>query len=118
MAPRIKSYLRTYRKRAALTQDELAFLLGCKSGAKVSRYELLSRRPNLQTALACQAIFGVPAHEIFPGVYAEVEQEIAKRAHCLSERVKSGKVCATANRKTALFRDIASRNGSTHALPP
>jgi transcriptional regulator with XRE-family HTH domain len=117
MAPRIKSYLRTYRKRAALTQGELAFLLGCKSGTKVSRYERLSREPNLQTALACQAIFGVPAHELFPGVYAEVEQLLAKRVQRLSERVKAKQPNAADKRKAELFRDIASRSRSARTIP-
>src|SRR5437867_3213533 len=87
MVPRVPSYLRTYRKRGDLTQSEVAFLLGCESGTKLSRYERLVRQPNLKTAFACQAIFGIPAHEMFPGLYAEVEQTLAKRAHQLSERL-------------------------------
>ena len=74
MESRIPSYLRTYRKRYGLTQDEVAFLLGCQSGTKVSRFERLARKPNLETALACEVVFGIPAHELFPRAYAEVEK--------------------------------------------
>ncbi len=84
---RTHNYLRTHRKRTGLTQDELALLLGCKSGTKVSRYERLTREPNLETAFACQAIFGVPAHELFPGLYQNVEQIIKKRAELLKEKL-------------------------------
>jgi len=87
MSRRTHNYLRTYRKRAGLTQDELALLLGCTSGTKVSRYERLTREPNLETAFACQAIFGVPAHELFPSIYQNVEQIIKKRAELLKERL-------------------------------
>lgn len=87
MSQRTHNYLRTHRKRAGLTQDELALLLGCKSGTKVSRYERLTREPNLETAFACQAIFGVPAHELFPGIYQNVEQIIKKRAELLKEKL-------------------------------
>lgn len=86
-SPRTHNYLRTHRKRTGLTQDDLAFLLGCKSGTKVSRYERLIREPNLETAFACQAIFGVPAHELFPGIYQNVEQIIKQRAERLKEKL-------------------------------
>ena len=39
MPHKLENYLRTYRRRAGLSQDEMAFLLGTKSGTKVSRYE-------------------------------------------------------------------------------
>jgi transcriptional regulator with XRE-family HTH domain len=87
MASRIQSYLRTYRKRNGLTQDEMAFLLGGQSGSKVSRFERLARKPNLETALACQAIFGVHAQDIFSGTHAAVEKGVAERARLLSRRL-------------------------------
>jgi len=37
MSHKLQNYLRTYRKRNSLSQDEMAFLLGCQSGTKVSR---------------------------------------------------------------------------------
>ena len=61
-APKIMSYLKTYRKKGGLTQDEVAFLLGCESGTKISRFEHRARQPNLETAFACQVVFGIPAH--------------------------------------------------------
>ena len=67
----------------------MAFLLGCQSGTKISRFERLARQPNLETALACQVVFGVPAHELFPGVFAEVEKTVIERARLLSGRLQS-----------------------------
>jgi transcriptional regulator with XRE-family HTH domain len=87
MAPKIMSYLRTYRKRGGLTQDEMAFLLGWQSGTIISRFECLARHPNLETALACQVVLGVPAHELFPGIFAEVENIVTERARLLSGRL-------------------------------
>lgn len=87
MSQRTHNYLRAHRKRTGLTQDELALLLGCKDGTKVSRYERLSRVPNLETAFACQAIFGVPAHELFPGIYQNVEQVVKQRAELLTGKL-------------------------------
>jgi transcriptional regulator with XRE-family HTH domain len=67
----------------------MAFLLGCQSGTKISRFERLARQPNLETALACQVIFGIPAHELFPGVFAEVEKTVTERARLLSGRLQA-----------------------------
>lgn len=61
---KLPNYLRTHRKRAGLLQRELALLLGCKSGAEVSRYERSTRQPTLRTALAYEAVFGTPAREL------------------------------------------------------
>jgi transcriptional regulator with XRE-family HTH domain len=87
MSQRTHNYLRAHRKRTGLTQDELALLLGCKDGTKVSRYERLCRAPNLETAFACQAILGVPAHELFPGIYQNVEHVIKERAEQLKKKL-------------------------------
>ena len=67
----------------------MAFLLGYRSGTKISRFECLARHPNLETALACQVVFGVPAHELFPGIYAEVERIVTERARLLSGRLNA-----------------------------
>lgn len=47
---KLDNYLRTYRKKLGLTQREVAFLLGCHSGAKVSRYERSARIPLLTSS--------------------------------------------------------------------
>src|SRR5437660_10555182 len=65
---RLQNYLRTYRRKSGLTQQEVAFLLGRKNGAQLSRYEKRQHLPPLRTALACEAIFHVPVAELFGGV--------------------------------------------------
>jgi len=113
MAPRILSYLRTYRKRGGLSQDEMAFLLGCQSGAKISRFERLARQPNLETALACQVVFGVPARELFPGMFAEVEETVTERARKLLGRLRAerGQDHSRLRRKLAILNTIAGQKG-------
>jgi transcriptional regulator with XRE-family HTH domain len=76
---RLENYLRTYRKKAGLSQREVAFLLGCEDGAQVSRYEKRRRLPPLETALAYEAIFGIPISELFAGMRQSVEEDIEKR---------------------------------------
>jgi hypothetical protein len=42
-------------------QREVSFLLGWKAGEQLSRYEKRRRLPPLQTALACEVVFGIPS---------------------------------------------------------
>src|SRR5882724_13255197 len=76
---RLENYLRTYRRKSGLTQREVAFLLGRKDGAQLSRYEKRRRLPPLRAALALEVIFKVPLAELFAGVREGVDQEIGER---------------------------------------
>lgn len=84
MARKLDNYLKTYRKRAGFSQDDIAFLIGMSDGTKVSRYERRRRRPSLETALALEALFGVPTRELFPGVFLTAEHKMRQRARQLS----------------------------------
>ena len=83
MSQKLPNYLKTHRKRAGFTQEEIAFLLGCKSGSKISRYETFQSQPIITTVFAYQIIFNVPAHELFAGVYQQVEGPLMKRVQTL-----------------------------------
>src|SRR3989442_14472028 len=108
MAHRLPNYLKTYRKRAGVSQDEVAFLLGCRSGAKVSRYERLASRPSLETAFAYEALFGVPARELFAGVYEKVEEQIKKRARILAGKLGAGGPDRSLRRKLVSLKAMTS----------
>ena len=97
MSHKLENYLRTYRKRAGFSQDEVAFLLGCRGGAKLCRYERFVRQPSLTAVLAYEAVFRVPPRELFAGLYQKVERRTLRRARLLARRV--GK--AEPNRMTA-----------------
>lgn len=82
-----ENYLRMHRRRAGLTQGDVAYLLGAHSGSKVSRYERRGRRPSLETAIALEVIFDAPVSDLFDGVREEVEHDIKKRARRLLRRL-------------------------------
>src|SRR6266481_3764326 len=82
----ILNYLRANRKRTALSQDEVAYLLGTQSGATVCRNERFVHEPNLETALAYEAIFQTPVSELFAGLYRAIEAKVAMRAKVLVQR--------------------------------
>lgn len=106
MSRKLNNYLRTYRRRNGLSQDEVAFLLKCEDGSKVSRYEHFVRQPSLETALAREAIFGVPVHELFAGLYQKVEEQTIRRARTLTQRLAQKNSCRQREQKEALLKVI------------
>ena len=86
---KLTNYLRAYRRRAGLTQRELAFLLGVKNHSPVSEIEKRHRAPMLRTALALEAIFGVPVGELFAGMREPIAREIEQRVNKLASDLTS-----------------------------
>lgn len=76
-----------HRRRNALTQYEVARLLGCENGSKVSRYERGDRMPMLETMIAYEILFQVPWRDLLAGEYNRVHREIRNRALILSREV-------------------------------
>jgi len=99
--PRLENYLKTYRRKSGLTQSEVAFLLGWKNGAQLSRYEKRHTLPPLRTALACEAIFGVPAGELFAGLRKSVGREVSSRIGRLDTDFRKKKGLGRQGRPTA-----------------
>jgi len=86
---RLPNYLRAQRRKSGLSQSEVAFLLGRMNGAQVSRYEKRRRLPSVETALACEAIFGVPVAELFAGVRDSIGKDIERRRKELSSKLQA-----------------------------
>ena len=103
---RLKNYLVSSRKRLALSQDEVAFLMGRRGGAKVSRYEAFARVPNLETALAFEVIYGKPIAELFAGMREEIAEEIRKRAKILNYRVSFQQANPRSRKKRAAVTSL------------
>src|SRR6266851_1347618 len=86
---KLANYLRAYRKRSGLSQSEVAYLLGCKNGAQVSRYERRRHMPPLRTALAFQAALDAPISELYAGTYESVTKKVRSRAKSLSVELQA-----------------------------
>lgn len=89
-SPQLPNYLRLNRRRLNLSQKDIAFLLGKRRKGDVSRYERFDHLPNLETALAYEAIFNTSVSELFAGIYQKIELETVKRRRLLAEQ--KGKV--------------------------
>jgi DNA-binding XRE family transcriptional regulator len=74
------NYVRTFRQRHCLTEDELAFLVSHRSHTRISRIEIGRAVPNLAVGLALEVLFRQTPRQMFPGLYEEVEDEVMRRA--------------------------------------
>jgi transcriptional regulator with XRE-family HTH domain len=104
---RLPNYLVAERKRLALSQEEVAFMLGKKGGEQVSRHERYSLVPTLETALEYEAIYKKPVSELFSGLFDEAKTNVADRAELLDERGRNTKGQRRNLKKTELFERLA-----------
>ena len=88
---KLQNYIRTYRKRSGLSQDELTYLLGRKSGSVISRCERLRRMPSLEMALRLEVIFRLPVKDLFAGMFTQVERQTLRRVGLLARRLMETK---------------------------
>lgn len=104
------NYLRTHRLKTALSQDDVAFLLGLESGANVSRHETGARVPELERVLAYAVLYQTQVEVLYPEECRQVEADISSRAPELAERVEKEAPSPLRERKLSVLRDLAARN--------
>src|SRR5690348_14503995 len=89
MADRLVNYVRARRRKAGLSQRDLAFILGYGKPGAVSRHELFRSVPPLLMAIAYEVIFQTPIAELFPGLHETVEAAIEKQIEGFESRLVS-----------------------------
>jgi transcriptional regulator with XRE-family HTH domain len=109
------SYLRTHRRLWGLTQKELAELVSLRNATHLSKVENGKHTPRLEVVLACQVIFGIPPSDMFPDVYAQVEDRVMRSIgqfhlaleHTTSpEGLRKRELCEAALRRAVLRPDV------------
>jgi transcriptional regulator with XRE-family HTH domain len=114
MSDALPNYLVSHRKRTGLSQDEVAFLLGCENGTTVGRHERSSRIPDLAVVLTYELVFGVPARRMFSAIFREVEERTTKRAQVLARRLSAAKRSRVVTQKLDLLSRITSGSARGH----
>lgn len=79
MPRRLPQYLKQERRRAGFSQADIAHLLGARERTQVWRYECGRHLPTLRTALAYEALLGVPVAQLFPKAFAEARRALVSR---------------------------------------
>jgi DNA-binding XRE family transcriptional regulator len=105
------NYVRTFRQRHVLTEDELAFLISQRSHTAVSRIEVGRRVPNLEGALALQVLFRQQPRQMFPGFYEAVEDGVMRRCKTLIDAL-ADKADPRSVAKRRFLEGLAREDGS------
>jgi transcriptional regulator with XRE-family HTH domain len=106
MSRKLTHYLRSERRRAALTQADIASLLGGTWKGRVSWYER-GALPPIDVALAYEAILGIPVAELLAGSFDDVAFHVRDRARDLL-RVESEAMTARHLRRRKTLERIAA----------
>jgi DNA-binding XRE family transcriptional regulator len=73
--PHLASRVRSYRKRAGLSQKDLARVVGLTED-QISRHERFGIVPPLAVAFSYEAAFGVAVRDLYPRLYADIGQRV------------------------------------------
>lgn len=103
------NYVRTFRQRHALSEEELALLINQRSPSAVSHFESGDRVPNLEGALALQVIFGLAPRDMFPGFFERIEEDVMRRGQQLNQRLE-GKTDRRSLAKRELIEAMPGRH--------
>lgn len=102
-----------HRKRNALTQGELAQLLGVSQSVLSRIEDGLAADLRLDVALALTVVFGLGPHRMFDARYQRIEDEVMNRAAELHQRIHGGKDRKAA-KKQSLLDDMMRRATANH----
>src|SRR5216684_3263563 len=94
----LQNYLRTCRKKAALSQEEASHLVGLKNRLQFARYERHQSDPPLGVALACEQICDIPTAQLFAGVSTTVAKRTRKRVRAFERRLPRASTGAASRR--------------------
>ena len=111
----LNTYLRMYRRRTGLSQDDVAYLLGVVSGTNLSRHEVGGRIPLLGTALAYEIIFRTSIRDLYEGEVRRLEEDILLRAQGLCALLQRNPKTTERERKLAFLRDLVGKDEDIRA---
>jgi transcriptional regulator with XRE-family HTH domain len=86
---RLHNYLRTHRKKAGLSQRDVAVLLAYSDDVAISRHEQSTTVPPLFAAIAYEIIFKTPVSVLFHGIRDATKSAITERLRKFEEELQT-----------------------------
>ncbi len=78
--------IRRFRMERGITQRQLAHIIGYQSVSSLSHLERGRKLPSIQTAMKLEVAFQRLIPDIFPRLYDEVRDSVARRRMALFKR--------------------------------
>ncbi|SRR6266404_5792024 len=89
MSEPLGNYIRAHRKKAGLSQRELAQLVGYCDQGVISKHEQLLTLPPLVVAIGYCVAFRIPIRTLFAGVHEAVEEMVERRVTELQQELQA-----------------------------
>jgi len=86
------SHLRSHSRRADLSQDEMAHLIGSPRDTEAVHYERFLHEPTVRAAMAIEVIFGARLKDLFPTMYDKVQVRVRMWASKILRQLPVGEV--------------------------
>jgi DNA-binding XRE family transcriptional regulator len=102
------NHLNYHRRKWALTQAQLADLIGLPARSVISVHERSLAMPSIRIALGYQIAFGTPLEVLFDGLADELEDAIIRRAASLDVKLR-GRTDAKAKRQQEFLSNLVNR---------
>src|ERR1039458_3722744 len=83
----LASRVRSHRKRAGLSQKDLARIVGLAE-ARISYQERFGIVPPLAVALSYEAVFGVAVRDLYPRLYEDVQQRVEASVAAMEDELQ------------------------------
>lgn len=103
---KLQNYLRKHRKQRGFSQREVLFLIGSNDISQMSAYESFAREPKLETILALELVFTVPAQDLFRGSFERTAAATLERTRRLTGELQQMNQRRNARRKLAWLQRI------------
>jgi DNA-binding XRE family transcriptional regulator len=101
--PHLASRVRSHRKRAGLSQKDLARIVGLAE-ARISRHERFGIVPPLAVALSYEAAFGVAVRDLYPRLYEDITQGVEAELVAMETELQG--MTAKGRRATSVARKL------------
>jgi transcriptional regulator with XRE-family HTH domain len=105
-------HLRLYRNQSALTQTDIASLLGLTNFSSISRWEQGKRKPNVIMLLVYHFVFNIPIEEILEPLKYELKPLLIERMQALILHLKKVPSEPTTNARIAFLEAAIIRIAS------
>lgn len=115
LTPPPQNYLRTYRKKAGLSLEELAFLVGVEF-QRAWDYEHSRYTPSLPLLLAYQQVLRVPIEKLYPDVNEQTTRLVRERVPLLREKLAATQG-AKNEAKLNYFQQLTTNENSENTQP-
>lgn len=103
------NYLRWYRNKSQLTQDDLIFILDVKDKSLVSRWEQGERKPDIFTLLGYHLLFEIPIEVLFGRQKATLIPLIRERIELRIQQLKANKPDGRALKRIDYLNHLLSK---------